>query len=103
MDAGCHFAGISELAGLSAAIFVLATALCILAPALAQENMLPNGDLADGNGQAPSHWDRLSLRPDTAAKTFSWVRAPGELGELRINDQQTDFAKWRQTMELTPG
>ena len=103
MDAGRHLTRASGLAGLSAAILVLAIALCIPAPAFAQENLLPNGDLAEGNGQAPSHWDRLSLRPDTAAKTFSWVRAPGELGELRITISKTDFARWRQTVKLTPG
>jgi hypothetical protein len=72
----------------------------------ADDNLLSNGDLAEGTGAAPADWvhyspfDHFSNSDITA---FSWKGAPGTPGELTITNTQPDFARWSQTLSLTPG
>jgi hypothetical protein len=82
-------------------LFTLGTARCCAA----EDNLLPNGDLAEGTGAAPAAWIHFSPfdRFNSDITVFSWKRAPGTPGELTITNLQPDFARWSQTLNLTPG
>ena len=81
---------------------LLLLALLLSVPsALADRNILLNGELIEGTGNRPDHWRTESLAHD--ARTFSWVRKPGGPSELRITNARSDFAQWVQTVRLDPG
>src|ERR1035437_5245336 len=79
---------------------LLLLALLLSVPsALADINILLNGELIEGTGNRPDHWRTESLAHD--ARTFSWVRKPGGPSELRITNARPDFAQWVQTVRLS--
>ncbi len=81
---------------------LLLLALLLSVPsALADRNILLNKELIEGTGNTPNHWRTESLAHD--ARTFSWVRKPGDRSELRITNTRPEFAQWVQTVRLDPG
>lgn len=75
----------------------------VVGAARADENLLLNGDLTEGSDNRPSHW---STDPSTALAAdvvFSWVRAPGDENELRVDLPKLGRAEWTQAVELPPG
>ena len=85
------------------AVSLLALALCANVLASADENLLLNGDLLEGEHGLPAHWEAQSLRPDIANKTFLWLPQPGDGGQLQITINKVDFARWSQAVRLQPG
>ena len=71
-------------------------------PAQAQ-NLLRNGDFAEGSALKPDGWSAESWvpRPTTA---FSWI-APqdGEPGSVEISCTEKDDARWSQSLKIGPG
>ena len=78
----------------------LTLALCV-SSARADENILLNGDFAEGTKGKPSHWVGQTITP--TSEMFSWVHPSGGPGELRISESVTSFAQWSQATRLTPG
>ena len=81
-------------------MMALALALCV-SSARADENILLNGDFAEGTKGKPSHWAGQTITP--AAETLSWVHPSGGPGELRISESAPSFAQWSQDTRLTRG
>ncbi|MGH7915826.1 MAG: hypothetical protein ACREQE_00035 [Candidatus Binataceae bacterium] len=73
-------------------------------PRALSQNLLANGDLSRGSGDAPDEWrhDGWILSPSTT--TFTWI-APsnGQSGELAIINHRENDARWVQSLSLRPG
>ena len=86
------------------AVAALATcALWLWEPicALAETNLVKNGDLAAGFDGAPADWYALSS--DKKLSRFSWTYTPAEGGALGISNLNPNYASWHQALILRPG
>jgi Gpi18-like mannosyltransferase len=86
------------------AVAALATcALWLWGPicALAETNLVKNGDLAAGFDGAPADWYALSS--DKKLSRFSWTYTPAEGGALGISNLNPNYASWHQALILRPG
>ncbi|MGH8011489.1 MAG: hypothetical protein ACREQ4_03170 [Candidatus Binataceae bacterium] len=73
-------------------------------PRALSKNLLVNGDLSRGSGEAPDEWRHDGWILSPAATTFTWT-APrnGQPGELGIVNHQENDARWVQSLSLRPG
>jgi len=78
--------------------------MCCCGAAIAgDDNLLSNGELVDGTGYRPSHWDRAITRPSENTTMFSWIHQPGAAGELRLTNVNPNDSEWSQTVRLFAG
>jgi len=84
-------------------IIVLICAIWLCGPvcASAETNLIKNGDLSAGAGNAPVDWYALSS--DKKLTTFSWTKTSAEGGALAIVNTGPSFAGWHQALMLQPG
>ncbi len=83
------------------ALLLCASWLCKPVCAFAETNLVKNGDLASGVGNAPSDWYALSS--DKKLTKFSWTYTPAEGGVLGISNNSRTFSSWHQALMLRPG
>ncbi len=74
--------------------------LCGPVCAFAETNLVKNGDLTAGIGNAPLDWYALSA--DRKLSVFSWTKTP-EGGVLEISNSSANLANWHQALILRPG
>jgi len=85
--------------------FLVALSLCLLlsVSADADQNLLVNGDFAQGIDNRAASWSPESWI-DRATTTFSWIPPFGDSpGELEISNEQLNDARWIQSVTLSPG
>ena len=87
-------------------IAVAALAMCVSwlwkpVCAIAETNLVKNGDLAAGFDGAPADWYALSS--DRKLSGFSWTYTPAEGGALGISNSNPNYASWHQALILRPG
>lgn len=85
------------------AAFLLFALVLSLNRAFADENLLLNGDLLEGDHGLPAHWQAQSLGPDNTNKLFSWLPQTGGAGQLGITLNRPNSARWSQTIKTDPG
>jgi hypothetical protein len=68
----------------------------------AQENLLPNGDLAEGLGNSPRYWQSGAWATDQSGVTFDWL-ADNQPPELEVWNQIPADARWVEIVHLDPG
>jgi Gpi18-like mannosyltransferase len=81
-------------------LVVAATWLCGPMCAFAETNLVKNGDLTAGIGNAPAHW--YALASDRTLSKFSWSKT-AEGGVLEISNLSANHASWHQALILRPG
>jgi hypothetical protein len=69
----------------------------------AAENLLVNGDFAEGTGNQPADWrSETWISLDTT--TFTWIPPfGGTPGEVEISNDKLNDARWVQSATLSPG
>ena len=85
---------------------VLLTCLCWLAfsgnRALAQ-NVLLNGDLSRGSGNAPEGWKTAGWDNSANATTYTWHHSPGETPTIEVSNTKPNDSYWFQKIHLAEG
>ncbi len=87
-------------------IAVVALATCVLwlwkpICAVAESNLVKNGDLAAGADGAPADW--YALASDRKLTEFSWTYTAAEGGALGISNLNPTYAGWHQALIIRPG
>src|SRR6266851_5680082 len=82
------------------AIVVCALWLCEPTLALAETNLVRNGDLAIGSGSSPAEWYAISSK--RALGAFLWTRTPTG-GVLELANSGLNYSSWHQRLMLAPG
>lgn len=75
--------------------------ISIAATALCDDNLLVNGDLSQGSGDAPTGWRSQALI--ATAGTVQWIHPTSASGELRISNNGSNIAQWGQPVDLDQG
>jgi hypothetical protein len=66
-------------------------------------NFVANGDLKEGEGNAPSHWDPAEVgKSDTLNSRLIWEHARGSQPELQIANAKPAGAGWEHLLTLGP-
>jgi len=73
------------------------------APALAQSNLLLNGNLTKGSGNSPDGWRTAVWKNGSDFTAFRWHHARDVPSEIEISSIKPNDAYWAQTIRLAPG
>jgi hypothetical protein len=92
--------------------FLLALLIVLIPPRLSlsateatltQKNAIQNGNLFEGNGDAPDSWDTRAYKTGAEFTEYRWNHPPIEPASLEISSKQPNDARWEQNVRLAPG
>jgi len=104
MSANGGIAGLAAPGRWLMAAMLAALVLCVPAAALADKNLLNNGDFSRGSGDSVDGWrnDAWILTPGTT--DFRWIRPQaGRPGQVELHTHHDNDARFTQQVSLGPG
>jgi len=67
------------------------------------KNLIVNGDLTKGAGDAPDHWRSEGWEQKGDVTSYAWLHPLGQPAEMEVNNVKPNDARWMQAVELEPG
>ncbi len=88
---------------ITACFVIVALTLVLTVPGRAADNLLVNGNFAEGTDNRPTEWRTESwIDRDTTA--FTWLPPfNGEQGSVEISNEKLNDTRWIQSTTLDPG
>jgi hypothetical protein len=67
------------------------------------KNLIINGDLSKGAGDAPDHWRTEGWEQKGDVTSYAWMHPLGQPAEIEVNSTKPNDARWMQAIDLEPG